>query len=141
MKLSEALYKGLTNLGESLRKINKDKQDFELESINLGLVSDDVRLRILKQELFRNARAGKDTKELREAIKLLLSSENINSISVTKMNSSVIYFWVNTLMLSSLALLSIVGFTQISINCIGTKSTFCNQVRQVNVYFYGEAEQ
>jgi len=140
MKLSEAIYNGLTNFGRSLQQINKDRQDHWLESINLGLVSDDVRLRVLKQELYRNARLGKDTEELRKAIELFLSTENIDSISTAKMNFSIINFWLNTFLLSSLVLLGGLGFTQINTFCSSKQSTFCDQVSQIDTYFNGQTE-
>ena len=77
MKLSEAIYNGLTNLGNSIERTNKAKRDYKLESIKLGLIPDHEKLHMLKQQLYHDSRVGKDTEQLGKAIDILRNEVNI----------------------------------------------------------------
>ena len=134
MKLSEAIYNGLTNLGESLTKINKERQQHQLESWDLGLVPDETRLRILKQQLYRDARLNKDTEELRKTIELLSSDE----VFVERDYPSMSNLFMNVILTSVIGLW---GFNLLHMSnkfCSNKQSEFCNQINEVNVYLHGE---
>ena len=103
MKLSEAIYNGLTNLGESLRRMNIDSKNHELESIKLGLVPDYEKLRMLKQKLYCEVRLGKDTKDLREAIHLLRKEVDRQVKARVFYEESLAYFFRDIILFAGLA--------------------------------------
>lgn len=71
MKLSEAIHNGLTNLGNSINNAIEKQIAWNRENRDTGLLPDGEKLRLLKYQLYRNARTGKDTSELRKTIALL----------------------------------------------------------------------
>ena len=71
MKLSEAIHNGLTNLSNGIDRIKEKQIEWDRENLETGLLPDTEKLRFLKCKLFRDARAGKDTSELRKTITIL----------------------------------------------------------------------
>ena len=139
MKLSEAIYNGLTNLGESLRRMNIDSKNHELESIKLGLVPDYEKLRMLKQKLYCEVRLGKDTKDLREAIHLLRKEVDRQVKARVFYEESLAYFFRDIILFAALAGgFSI--FTTFTVNiCSNRNSQYCNTVYHGFIeYLYGE---
>ena len=49
---------GLTFLGNGIHRAVMEAKDHELETIKLGLISDDEKLRMLKRDLYEAARVG-----------------------------------------------------------------------------------
>ena len=49
---------GLTFMGDSIHRAVISAKDHELETIKLGLISDDEKLRMLKRDLYEAARVG-----------------------------------------------------------------------------------
>lgn len=139
MKLSEAIYNGLTNLGDSIERTNKVKRDYKLESIKLGLIPDHEKLHMLKQQLYRDSRTGKDTEQLRKTIKLLRNEVTIKNKAQAKSTANIAYT-----LNQFLNLLIIFGglywfANQIQTKCPRIDSEFCNQFhRNVDRYFNGE---
>lgn len=71
MKLTEAIRDGLTNLGNSIDRAVDKQIEWNRENRETGLLPDEEKLRLLKCDLYRDVRAGKDTQELRKAIALI----------------------------------------------------------------------
>lgn len=71
MKIREAIYLGLTNLGNGIDRAIDKQVAWNRENRETGLLPDEEKLRLLKYDLYRDVRAGKDTQELRKAINLL----------------------------------------------------------------------
>ena len=139
MKLSEAIYNGLTNLGENLRRMNIDSKNHELEFIKLGLVPDYEKLRMLKQKLYSEVRLGKDTKDLREAIHLLRKEVDRQIKGRVFYEESLAYFFRDIILFAALAGgFSI--FTTFTVNiCSNRNSQYCNTVYHGFIeYLYGE---
>lgn len=55
---SEHIEDGLTFLGDGIHRAVMEAKDHELETIKLGLISDDEKLRMLKRDLYEAARVG-----------------------------------------------------------------------------------
>ena len=55
---------GLTGLGDGIHRAVMEAKDHELETIKLGLISDEDKLRMLKRDLYDAARVGTLTKWL-----------------------------------------------------------------------------
>lgn len=138
MKISEAIYNGLTNLGKSVERSNKYKQDHELESIRLGLISDFEKLKVLKQQLYRETQLGNDTEELRKSIQLLRKEVNIQNKANANVGNNLADFLSN--ILSTAILVGGIFWVnhEVQTKCPNINSTFCNQVRQVDIYFNGD---
>jgi hypothetical protein len=138
MKISEAIYNGLTNLGSSIERTTKAKQNHELESIKLGLISDEVKLRMLKQDLYNANRLGKDTEELRKSIQLLRGEVNIqNKADANLFNNSVGF--LSNILSTAIVVGSIFWFdSEVHRICPRLDSPFCNQMRQIDRYFNGD---
>lgn len=138
MKLSEAIYNGLTNLGESYERSRIAKQNHELESIKLGLITDDVKLKMLKRKLYNAAMDDKETAELRKNIQLLIKEVESDNKVQAAIYDGLFGFLGNAF---SIAILAAGGFWlsgEIIEKCPHIDSTFCNQVREFDVYFNGE---
>ena len=71
MKLSEAIHNGLTNLRNSIDRATDKQLAWKRENRETGLLPDEEKVRLLKYQLYREVRAGKDTSELRKTIALL----------------------------------------------------------------------
>jgi hypothetical protein len=87
MTLGHHLETGLTNLGASLERIAATVRQQHQESISLGLISDDEKLKYLKAELFRRIKTGMPTHEVTDALELFLEmqkqeDQRFNSLSV-----------------------------------------------------------
>ena len=138
MKLTEAVYNGLTNLGSSIERTTKAKQDHELESIKLGLISDEVKLRMLKQDLYNATRLGKDTEELRKNIQLLRRELNIQNKANATFSNNFAGFLSN--ILSTAIVVGGIFWLNNEVHrvCPNLDSTFCNQMRQIDGYFNGD---
>ena len=71
MKITEAIRDGLTNLGNSIDRATDKQLAWKRENREIGLLPDEEKLRLLKYQLYRDVRRGKDTSELRKTIALL----------------------------------------------------------------------
>lgn len=71
MKITEAIRDGLTNLGNSIDRATDKQLAWKRENCETGLLPDEEKLRLLKYQLYRDVRTGKDTSELRKTITLL----------------------------------------------------------------------
>ncbi|MEO1558107.1 MAG: hypothetical protein AAFS12_00285 [Cyanobacteria bacterium J06632_19] len=138
MKLSEAIYNGLTNLGDSYQRSRLAKQAHELESIKLGLIDDSVKLKMLKRKLYNDAMDGKDTEELRKNIELIIKEVEGEDKSEAAIYNGLFSFFGNAFYIAVLAFGTFWLSGEITEKCPRINSTFCNQMRQFDGYFNGE---
>lgn len=132
MKLADAIYQGLTNIGQSLERSKQTKLDHELESIKLGLVTDTKKIQILKQDLYRNLRVGKETEELRKAITLLRHEINEEAEEKQLSASTFLYTIANTL-----GVIGIIVLANTAIfHCPSNNSRFCKLVNNTKEFIW-----
>lgn len=72
--LGQHIEQGLTYLADRGYQIQRENREHNDESISLGLVSDADKLRMLKADLYRKARAGGEVGDLVAAIETLETS-------------------------------------------------------------------
>lgn len=65
---------GFSSFGERIYKIHRESREHNDESISLGLISDTDKLRMLKADLYRKARAEGNVKDLVSAITTIEAS-------------------------------------------------------------------
>lgn len=132
MKLAGAIYQGLTNIGQSLERSKQTKLDHELESIKLGLVSDTKKIQILKQDLYRNLRVGKETEELRKAIALLRREINEEAEEKQLSASTFLHTICNILGVVGMLLLA----HRVVFHCPSNNSRFCKLVNDTKEFIW-----
>lgn len=139
MKLPESIYTGLTNLGNGIDRAIEKQIAWNRENRETGLLPDEEKLRLLKYDLYRDARAGKDTSELRKAINILskeIERETAFSSSLTNQLNT----FTNTVLVVGVS--AIVGsFLVTGLGC-RNQSKFCadtaNVSNSITKYFTGE---
>lgn len=139
MKLSEAIHNGLTNLGNSIDRATDKQLAWKRENREIGLLPDGEKLRLLKYQLYRDVKTGKDTSELRKTI-ALLSNEIDRDRSYE--NSFVgLLNQICSLLLMAGASAVIVSFLVTGLGC-PNQSKFCadtaNVSNSITKYFTGE---
>ena len=138
MKELKDIHAMLVRMSNNLQQSQVQRKAREEELKGQGKISDLEKLSLLKQQLYRDARDGKNTTEIRKAIKVIRSEYETNRPrNIDKYNSIVI----NLATISILILISPI-FDNAYRNCYRTQSTFCNQIQQFNStidrYFYGD---
>lgn len=141
MSFGEHFENAVTVFVDKVDAMIKRHHDWNEESISLGLISDDEKLRMLKAELYREVRltSPNTTKiqQITDAIQLL---EEIKNAEETRHNERLklkLSFWgqlnevCNVAIFLSIAILisSYIGYY----SCGNNKNLFCNQAR-LNVY-------
>lgn len=139
MKLSEAIHNGLTNLGNSIDRATDKQLAWKRENREIGLLPDDEKLRLLKYQLYRDVRAGKDTQELRKTIALLsneIDRDRSYESSFIGLLNQIISLWL-LIGVSTIA----VSFLVTGLGC-PNQSKFCadtaNVSNSITKYFTGE---
>ena len=139
MKITEAIYLGLTNLGNGIDRAVDKQIAWNKENRETGLLPDEEKLRLLKCELYRDVRAGKDTQELRKTIALISSEidkdrdyENCFATQLNKVCELLILMAVSTIAVSFIA--TGLGCPNQSKFCAGT----ANVSNTITRYFTGE---
>ncbi|MGB7375009.1 MAG: hypothetical protein WA959_00325 [Rivularia sp. (in: cyanobacteria)] len=139
MKLSEAIHNGLTNLGNSIDRATDKQLAWKRENREIGLLPDGEKLRLLKYELYRDVRAGKDTQELRKTIALLsneVDRDRSYENSFVGLLNQIISLWL-LIGVSTIA----VSFLVTGLGC-PNQSKFCADTKNVSNtitrYFTGE---
>ena len=139
MKLSEAIHSGLTNLGNSIDRATDKQLAWKRENREIGLLPDEEKLRLLKYDLYRDVRAGKDTSELRKVVALLSNEidkdrdyENSFVTQLNKVCELLILITVSTIAISFLV--TGLGCPNQSKFCADTK----NVSNTITKYFTGE---
>lgn len=139
MKLSEAIHNGLTNLGNSINRATDKQLAWNRENRDTGLLPDEEKLRLLKYDLYRDVRAGKDTSELRKTIALL--SNEIDRDRSYESSFIKILNQTCSLLLMAGASAVIVSFLVTGLGC-PNQSKFCADTKKVSnsitKYFTGE---
>lgn len=139
MKLSEAIHNGLTNLGDSIDRATDKQLAWKRENREIGLLPDGEKLRLLKYQLYRDVKTGKDTSELRKTIALLsdeiYKNKNYENSFVGLLNQ------VCSLLLMSGASAVVISFLVAGFGC-PNQSKFCADTKNVSNtitrYFTGE---
>lgn len=139
MKITEAIATRLTNLGNGINNAIEKQIAWNKENIETGLLPDEEKVRLLKYQLYRDVRAGKDTQELRKTIALLSNEINKGKDyekSFVGLLNSVCSFWI------------LAGASTIAISLLVTsfgcpfQSKFCadtsNISNSITKYFVGE---
>lgn len=124
------------NLKQSQAQVEASKKELKEQ----GKIPDLEKLSLLKQQLYRDVKEGKDTTEIVKAIKAIRSDYEIdrprNIRRHNKLVDSVIYTILFFLVLT-------VSHDALK-NCHRTQSTFCNQNerfgRTIYQYFYGDRQ-
>ncbi|MGF1674304.1 MAG: hypothetical protein ACFCUV_11565 [Rivularia sp. (in: cyanobacteria)] len=139
MKLAESIYTGLTNLGNGINSAIEKQIAWNRENRETGLLPDDEKLQLLKYDLYRNARTGKDTSELRKAINSLSNEIEretaFNNSLTTQLNT-----FINTVLVLGLSGI-FVSFLVTGLGC-RNQSKFCGDTANISnsiiKYFTGE---
>lgn len=139
MKLSEAIHNGLTNLGNSIDRATDKQLAWKRENRETGLLPDEEKLRLLKYQLYRDVRTGKDTSELRKTIALLsneIDRDRSYESSFAGLLNQICSLWL-LIGVSTIA----VSFLVTGLGC-PNQSKFCadtaNVSNSITRYFTGE---
>ena len=139
MKLSEAIHNGLTNLGNGIDRATDKQLAWKRENREIGLLPDEEKLRLLKYQLYRDVRAGKDTQELRKTI-ALMSNEIDRDRSYENSFVGLLNQTCSLLLMASVSAV-IVSFLVTGLGC-PNQSKFCADTKNVSnsitKYFTGE---
>ncbi|MBE9216297.1 hypothetical protein IQ247_27155 [Plectonema cf. radiosum LEGE 06105] len=139
MKLAESIYNGLTNLGNGIDHAIEKQITWNRENRETGWLPDEEKLRFLKYDLYRNARTGKDTSELRKAINTL-SKEIERETAFNNSLTAQLNTFTNTVLVVGVS--AIVGsFLVTGLGC-RNQSKFCTDTANISnsiiKYFTGE---
>lgn len=136
MRLGQHIETGLTNLGNALERAKQNDIDWQRESYQLGLISDEDKIRVLIQELYRKAHVGKDTSDLRAVIEMIsnrVEDERAYRHSLPNQLNAIARSVIALLLLATLG-----SYTTAPI-CNSSQSRFCKDARRIpsviNRYF------
>lgn len=136
MRLGQHIETGLTNLGNALERAKQNDIDWQRESYQLGLISDEDKIRVLMQELYRKAHVGKDTSDLRAVIEMIsnrVEDERAYRHSLPNQLDAIARSVIGLLLLATL------GSYAMAPICNSSQSRFCKDARRIpsviNRYF------
>ena len=127
MKLNEAIYKGLTNLGAFIKEAKQDQIEHEQSIYKTGWLSDSEKLRLLKYDLYSSTSARapeKHLRQLRQTITLLskeVQIEHGRRYSLPNQLNQIAKAVIGLLVLATVGSYAI----QLSNICNGQNSKFC----------------
>lgn len=131
---------GLTFLGDAHIK----GKDHELETLKLGLLTDEEKLRMLKQDLYRQARGDRDSINIRLAIETL--EDSLDRKLQRQVITNVMPIPLLDTFVSVVRLVFGSGFLLFMLFCFATfhsetctpknDSQFCREVGEIGKYFY-----
>ena len=128
----------LVKMSNNLEQSQVQRKAKEQELKEQGKIPDLEKLSLLKQQLYRDAREGKDTTEIVKAIKTIRSDYEIDRPRIIYRHNKL----VDSVLYSILLFLAFTVSHDALKNCYRTQSTFCNQIEQLNrtidQYFYGD---
>lgn len=129
--LGQHIEYGLTRLGESIRESVKANLDGELMDIKLGLMSDEEKLRFLKQDLYQAAR-GRGSSEHIENLKCAIATIE-ESIDRKHRRDTEPVATINSFICTGVALSFLIVCFSLPVTalCQQSRSPFCNTSRQI----------
>jgi len=136
--LGQHIEQGLTYLADRGYQIQRENREHNDESISLGLVSDADKLRMLKADLYRKARAGGEVEELCSAIEILETSLQLEFQRQNTLEAVAARFCVSCFLIISTV--TILSFPATWI-CGSSQSRVCQNSRAISSFVTGQFKE
>ncbi len=131
MKFNEAIYNGLTNLGNKLKQANQDRIEHEQLIYKTGWLPDEEKLRLLKYKLYESTSGRGDEKHLEQLRQTIALLSNQIENEYKYQNSLLVQINGIARSVFLLGLIAVLGSYAANPSCRNTNSKFCSQVRVI----------